>query len=73
MLQSKRGATLAAMAQATGWLPHSVRGFLAGVVKKKLELNLVSEKTKFGRLYRVLAAKPRLSSPPTAATEPVHA
>lgn len=52
-LRSKRGATISALSKATGWQPHSVRGFLAGVVKKKLGLRLVSEKTDAGRIYRV--------------------
>jgi Protein of unknown function (DUF3489) len=38
---------------ATGWQQHSVRGFLAGVVRKKLRLDLVSEQTDKGRIYRI--------------------
>jgi hypothetical protein len=57
MLRLKGGATIAALVQATGWQPHSVRGFLAGVVKRKLGLGLTSEKTKSRRVYRVAAAK----------------
>ena len=39
--------------QSTGWQPHSVRGFLAAVVRKKLGLKLVSEKTDGPRVYRI--------------------
>ena len=40
MLHSKKGATIATMMQATGWQPHSVRGFLTAVVRKKLDARL---------------------------------
>ena len=52
MLQSPAGATLAAMMKATGWQQHSVRGFLAGVVRKRLKLKLESEKVDGERRYR---------------------
>ena len=38
----------------TGWQQHSVRGFLAGIVRKKLGLNLVSEPGESGRVYRII-------------------
>ena len=42
---------------ATEWQQHSVRGFLAGIVRKKLGLNLVSELTDKGRIYRIKDGK----------------
>jgi hypothetical protein len=53
MLQSPAGATIAAMMQATGWQQHSVRGFLAGVVRRRLKLKLGSKKVDGTRVYRV--------------------
>jgi hypothetical protein len=57
MLRTSAGATIASLAAATEWQQHSVRGFLAGVVRKKLGLNLVSERTDKGRVYRISAGK----------------
>jgi hypothetical protein len=54
MLQDRAGATIPAIMAATGWQQHSVRGFLAGIVRKKLGLNLVSEPGEGGRVYRII-------------------
>ena len=53
MLQSPAGATIDAIMTATGWQPHSVRGFLAGVVRKRLKLGLESKKVDGERVYQI--------------------
>jgi hypothetical protein len=57
ILRTSAGATIAALVTATEWQQHSVRGFLAGVVRKKLGLNLVSKQTDKGRVYWIKAGK----------------
>ena len=47
------GATIAAVMKGTGWQPHSVRGFLAGVVRKRLKLELGSTKVDGNRVYQI--------------------
>jgi len=55
LLRGPNGATIATVMRSTGWQPHSVRGFLAAVVRKKLGLKLESEKTDGERVYRIVA------------------
>ena len=55
LLSRPEGATLAQITEATQWQLHTTRGFLAGAVKKRLGLQLTSEKPEGGvRIYRVI-------------------
>jgi len=52
MLRTPEGATIAEIAAALGWLPHTIRGAMAGALKKKLGLEITSEKVAGrGRAY----------------------
>ena len=55
LLRRENGATLEEMMDATGWQKHSVRGFMAGALKKQHGLTAGSEKTDKGRVYHVAA------------------
>jgi hypothetical protein len=59
MLRRADGATIATIMKSTGWQQHSVRGFFASVVRKKLGLVLESDKSDDGnRVYRIVSEKP---------------
>jgi len=54
MLKQPNGATIAEIAKALDWQPHTVRGAIAGALKKKLGLNVQSDKVDSrGRVYRL--------------------
>lgn len=53
LLRAPGGAALGTLMTATGWQAHSVRGAIAGSLKKKLGLTIISEKTDAGRTYRI--------------------
>jgi len=67
LLQRPEGATLDVLVKETQWQKHSVRGFLAGTVRKKLKLPLLSEKIDGVRTYRIGAGKAAKTNKASAA------
>jgi hypothetical protein len=63
LLQRPEGVTIAAVTQATGWLPHSVRGFLSAVVTEKLGLTIATDKVDGQRVYRIATGAGASSQP----------
>ena len=58
LLRRQQGASIEEIVAATDWQPHSVRGFMSGAVKKRLGIEVVSEKGEDGiRRYHVAALK----------------
>jgi hypothetical protein len=53
LLQRPGGASMDELTAATGWQAHSIRGAVAGALKKQLKLAVLSEKTDAGRVYRI--------------------
>jgi hypothetical protein len=61
MLGRAEGTTITAIMRATDWQQHSVRGFLAGVVRKRLKLKLRSKKVDGQRIYQIAVANNGMS------------
>ena len=57
LLRQESGTTIEAMMSATGWQAHSVRGALSGAIKKGLGLEVISQKTDVGRVYRIASGE----------------
>lgn len=57
MLRRPEGADVTALSEATGWQVHSVRGAIAGHIKRKLGLTVTTEKVDGKTIYRIQAAE----------------
>jgi uncharacterized protein YcnI len=65
-LRMPEGTTIAEIAATTGWQAHSIRGAMAGILKKKLGLNVTSAKIDWrGRVYALTALPDDAVNPPT--------
>ncbi len=53
MLRSPDGGTIDQLTRLTGWQPHSVRGVISGAPRKRLQLNVICEKS----VYRIVEAR----------------
>ncbi len=54
LLRRAKGASINELMNATGWLAHSVRGFLSGTIRKRKGLTISNEKTGGERRYRIV-------------------
>lgn len=60
LLKAPGGATIVTLLQATGWLPHTIRGAISAIVKKKLGFRVISEKGPDGeRIYKIDITTPK--------------
>lgn len=58
LLRRQEGTSIAEICEATGWQTHSARGFMSGALKKRLKIEVISEKNKTGeRRYFVAPLK----------------
>ena len=64
LLKRPQGADLSDMMEATGWQQHSVRGALAGALKKQRGLAIISEKGEGPRIYRIAEPPAMMATAP---------
>ena len=71
LLRTPAGANIEVLMKATGWQQHSIRGFLSGVVRKRLRLHLESALEEGVRIYRITGgASGKPAKPHAVRTEP---